>query len=148
MLVVGEPVDRQKLDRGNAEALDIIDGSLVAHTLERAAQLLRQRRIELGKTFNMGLVDNGLRPGDIGTVLVLPVECIRIDHLGLRREWRAVPRIEGEVLVLVKEIIGEMRLVPLDIADKLASIWVDQKFARVETMAGLRLERTVDAKPI
>ena len=119
MLVVRKPVYGKQLNGGDAQALDIIDGSLMPKPLKCAAQRLRKRRIKPGKTFDMGFVDNRLRPGYIGTVFPLPVEGIRVDNLTFWRKGRAIACIKAQVFLLMAQLVAEMRIVPFNIAFQL-----------------------------
>ena len=97
VLIVGEPVNRQKLHRGDAKTLDVVDRGFVSHPLKRAAQLLRDGRVHLGKALHVTLIDDGMRPGHVWPAVVLPVKGIRVDDLAFRRERRAVTRIKAQI---------------------------------------------------
>lgn len=107
----------------------------MAHAFKGAAQFGRNGGIQLCETLHMGFVDHCGRPGNDRPVLILPVKLVRIDYPALRRVRRAVPLVEGEILVFVKKIIREMRLVPLHLAHQFAGIRIDQQLVRIEPTA-------------
>ena len=89
MAVVEERVDRQELDRRDAERLDVVDDLLRAEPGVGAAQVLVDRGMQLGEAFDVGFVDDRVVPGDAAPVgLAAPVE-IRIDD---RRIWARTAR--------------------------------------------------------
>ena len=83
----------------------------------------------------MGFVKDGLRPGNVGTAIGFPVIGLRIDDPAFGHAGSTVAVVEGQVLVLRFEIIGEMRARPGDIANQFARIGVDQKLVGIEAMA-------------
>ena len=126
MLVIREPVHRQQLNRGNPQTFDVVDGRFVAHAVKGAAQFWWQRRIELGETLNVGFINHRLRPRHVGTVLVLPVELIRIDDPAFWGKRRAVTAVKGQVFVFVIKVIGKVRLIPLNIASQFTGVGIEQ----------------------
>jgi hypothetical protein len=138
MLVVREGMDRQQLDRGDAEALDVIDDRLLTEALELAAQLRRDRRVQLGHAAHMGLVEHGLAPGDLRPRILAPILRLRIDDPAFRHAGGAVAFAEGEILLFRVQFVAVMRRRPFDVADQLAGIGVEQQFVGIEAVALLR----------
>ena len=97
MAVVDEDMDRQQLDRGHAQRLDVVDHVLGAQARVGAAQLLGHRGMQLGEALDMRLIDDRVDPTApaLRSRLTLPIE-VRIDHHALRHERRAVALIEGQ----------------------------------------------------
>ncbi|CCJ78250.1 hypothetical protein BN135_3314 [Cronobacter muytjensii 530] len=145
VLIVREPVYRQQFDRSNAEALDVIHRRLVRHAVVGAAQLRRHRRVELRETFHVRLIDHRMWPDDGRPFLILPVELVRIDNAALRHIRRAVALIKRQVFIFMQQIVGKMRLIPLDISGELARVRVNQQFVRVEAVTVFRIVRPVHA---
>ena len=145
MLIVREPVNREQLNRGDAKTLDVIDRGFVSHPLKRPAQFGRNGRVHLGKAFHVALVDNGMRPWHLRSVVVLPVEGVRIDNLAFGRERRAVASIKTEIPFIMLKLIAKMGVVPVDIAHQFTRVRVDKQLMRVEAVAVFRVIRTIDA---
>ena len=97
MLIVREPVNREQLNRGDAETFDVVHGGFMPHPLKGAAQFGRNCRVHLGKPFYVAFIHHGVRPGDSGPVSVLPVTGVRVDNLTFWRERRAVTGIKAQV---------------------------------------------------
>ncbi|SSW81982.1 Uncharacterised protein [Klebsiella pneumoniae] len=145
MLVIREPVNRQQLHRGNAQAFDIVDRGFVPHPLKRPAQLGRNGRVHLGKPFHVALIDNGMRPGDVRPVVVLPVKSVRVDNPAFRRKRRAVAGIKAQIQLVMPQRIAEMGVVPVDVTHQFASVRVDEQLMRVKAMTVFRVVGAVDA---
>ena len=62
--LVDERVDWKQLDRGDAKPPEMIDHRRCAQRAKCAAQLRRNVLPQLGQAFDMGLVDDGVFPGD------------------------------------------------------------------------------------
>jgi hypothetical protein len=90
----------------------------------------------------MRLVDDGVLPGD-ATPPVAPGEG-RVDHAGLHRVGSAVALVEGRVVAAL-DLIAEQRRVPLDMADHLLGVGIDQQLVGIEAVACRRLVGTVHA---
>ena len=89
--LVGDVVDRQHLDRGDAEPVEVLERGLGGEARVRAAQVLAHGRMQLRQALHVRLVDDGLRPRMRRRPVVLPVER-RIDHDALRNRLPRRPR--------------------------------------------------------
>ena len=81
----------------------------------------------------------GLRPA-----LAAPGEG-RIDHAAFRHEGGAVALVEGEVVVGLADRVAEQRGVPVELADELLRIGIEQQLVRVEAVPVRRLVGAVHA---
>ena len=134
----------KQLNGSDAQALDIIDGSLMPKPLKCAAQLRGKRRIALGKTLHMRFVDNRMRPGDVWAIFPLPVEGIRVDNLAFWRKWRAIAGIKAQIFLLMAHLVAEMRIVPFNIAFQLPRVGIDKQFMWIKAMAVFRIVRPIN----
>src|ERR1700722_10720648 len=89
--VVDEGVDRQQLNRGDAEAADVVDRLGMHQAREGAAQLRRNLRMPHREAARMQLVDDGAIPRDLRPPYRAPREG-RIDHPAFRHEGLTVAR--------------------------------------------------------
>ncbi len=144
MAVVKERFDREQLDRGDTEVLEVIDDGRARQPLEGAALRLRHVGMAHGEAADMGLVDDGLvhRPGR--RPLPAPGEG-RVDHHALQHEGRAVALVEREILLRIADAVAVERVVPAQLAGELLRIGVEQQLVRVEAVAGVGLVRAVHA---
>ncbi len=100
-----------------------------------AAKVLGDARVQLGESLHVRLVDDALRIGDVRGAVAGPVEERVDDH--------AVHHVRGRVVVVlgvgVAEVVGEQRLVPVDLAAGRLRVRVEQQLRRVEPLARLRV---------
>src|SRR6476660_4967467 len=89
---------------------------------------------------HMRLVDDRALPRRLRLAFLAPGES-RVDHPAFRHVTRAVALVEGEIGVGRTDGVAEQRLVPLEIADELAGIWIDQELVWIEAMAVRRIVR-------
>ena len=89
--LVCDVVDREQLDRGDAERGEVLERLLRGEPGIRAAQLLRHLLHQLGEAAHVQLVDDGLVPRARRRAVVLPVERL-VDHDRLRESPRRRPR--------------------------------------------------------
>ena len=138
-------MDRQELDRGDAEALDVVDDRLLAEAVEGAALRLGHGRVQLGEAAHMRFVEDRPVPGDARLRRRLRVGGEIADD-AFRHEGRAVALAEAQILVgLGFDIIAVMRGVPGDLAGIFPGIGVEQQLVGVEAMPLLGLEAAMDA---
>ena len=110
--VVDQAVDRQQLDGGDAELLEMIDHRGRGEPAIGAAQVRRHVLALLRQALDVGLVDDGVFPGDVGAdFAAAPVEGL-VDHDRLRHAARVVAAVEGKVLARAAGAVGEMRIAP------------------------------------
>ena len=91
----------------------------------------------LRQALDMGLVDDGVFPGDVGPDLAAaPVEGF-VDHDGLRHAAGVVAAVEGKILARAAGAVGEMRIAPHQPArraawhrDRAAACWRLKRWPR------------------
>ena len=122
-----ELVHRHQLDRGDAEAGQVVGDRRVGEAGVRPTELLGDIRVQLGQPLHVGLVDDRLVVGDLQRPVALPVE-ERVDH-------DAVGHVRGRVVVVarvrVAEVVAEQRLVPVDLAGGCLGVRVEQQLVGV-----------------
>ncbi len=91
--ILNERMDRHQLDRGDTEALQVLDRRLARKPRVRAAQRLRNLRMGLCEAFHVQLVDDRLAPRRARRAIVAPTER-GIDDFAARHSGRIVPAIE------------------------------------------------------
>ncbi len=134
-------MDRQEFDRGDAERLDVVHHLLAAKTGKSAAQMFRDRRVQLGVAADMGLVDDGAVPGDRRGAFAAPGEG-GVDNAGFWHEAGAVALIEGGVVLAHR--VAENGVIPFEAADMGLGIGVEAQLVRIEAMARARIVWAVD----
>ena len=97
VIVLHEGMDRQEFDRGDAEALDVVEHRRVPHAGIGAAQLLRHRRMQLGEALDVGLVDDGVFPRHVRLGVAALGEG-RVDHSAAAGVGSGIAPVEGEVV--------------------------------------------------
>jgi hypothetical protein len=138
-------MDRQQFDGGHPELLQVLDRDRVRHARIRAAQLLRDLRMPLGKPLDVRFVKDRLVPRSVWTAIGTPVE-ERVDHDSLRRVRRTVEFV-ARVLRL-GEVVGKDRLIPLPHAVDGLGVGVQHQLRRIAPLPLLGRPRTVDAKAV
>ena len=131
-----------QLDRGHAEALQVLDGGGVGEPGIGAAQLGRDVGVARGEPLDVQLVDDRIVQRRIGTAVVSPVEG-RVDHDGLGHERRAVVRVRRAVGVV--EAVREHRFVPRHLPLDGARVWIEQQLGRVAALPFGRRPRSMHA---
>jgi hypothetical protein len=86
----------------------------------------------------MGLIDDGLRPRDVGRPVVSPIEHV-VAHHRLQHALGAVAAVIREIGPWRIDAIAEERVVAADPAGKAPRIGVDQELVRIEAVPGLRV---------
>jgi hypothetical protein len=142
--VIDERVDRQQLDRRDAEALHVVHHLLPPEARVGAAQVLGNGGVELREAADVGLVHDGVVPRHARAAgLTLPVE-VGIDDHRARHERRAVALVERAVVHRL-HLVAEHRGVPAQRAGVGARVRIEQQLVRIEAVAAVRLVRAVDA---
>ena len=146
--LVGDVVDRQELDRGDAERREVLERRLRCEARVRPSQLLRHPLHQLREALHVQLVDHGLVPRTRGRTVFLPVERL-VDHDRLRDRRGVVLVVELEIGVVpaghVREHVAGL---PVDGALDRLRIRVDQELVRVEAVPLLGRPAPVDAVAI
>ena len=140
--LVGDVVDRQQLDRGDAQALHVVQRLVGGQAGVRAAQVLAHGRVAHGEAADVGLVDHRLVPGPARRGVALPVEALVDDHAA-RHRVGVVVVVELEVggVAAVGHVGQHVRRVPADRPVDGLGVGVEQQLVRVEAMAA-RAART------
>src|ERR1700709_2367036 len=100
-----------------------------------AAQVWRYVFAFLRQALDVGFIDDGVFPGDVGPhFAAAPVEGF-VDNDGLRHAARIVAPVEREVLARAPGAIGEMRIAPYQPSGKPPGIGIEQQLVGVETVA-------------
>ncbi len=133
--VLQEGVHRQQLDRGDAQALQVLDEARVGQRRGGAAQRLAQVLALHRDAAQVGLVDDAVGPGGARRLAVAPVEWQVLDHHGLGHGRRAVAPVQGQVGAGVVQAVAEQRIAPVDRTGELAGVGVQQQLVRVEAVA-------------
>jgi hypothetical protein len=144
--LVGDVVDREQLDRGDAELLQVREGGVGGERGIRAAQVVTDLRVQLREALDVGLVDDSFVPRDIRPPVVLPVEA-RVYDDALRDRVGVVLVVELEIRVLsgARDVREDVRPVPLHRPLDRLRIRVDEELVRVEAVPRLRLVGAVHA---
>ena len=94
--LVGDVVDRQQLDRGDAEMMQVGDRGVRRKPGIRAAQILADVGMAHREALHVGLVDHGVGERNPRRTIALPEERV-VDHHRLRHRGRVVLVIGLEV---------------------------------------------------
>ena len=146
--LVGDVVDRQQLDGGHAERLEVLDRGLGGQAGVGAAQVLAHAGVAHGEPLDVRLVDHRLVHRGVRRPVVLPVEAVVDDHrLGDRGRRVLVVALEVGVVagVGIRDVGQDVAAVPAHLALDRLGVRVDQQLVRVEAVAGARVVRAVDA---
>ena len=131
-MVVEIGMDRQQLDRGDAEAADVVDHLVMAQPVKGAALGLRHGRMELGEAADMRFIEDGAVPRNKGLGWRLRISLPVTDHAS-GHERRTVERAIAEIAILAgAQIVAVMRIVPDKRPGKFASIGIKQELVGVE----------------
>ena len=109
VLVVDEGVNRQQLDAGDAQLLDVLEQLVVGQAGKGAAQFFRHCRVAHADAAGVRFINDRAFPGDRHTLVAAPGEG-RVDHLAFGHEGRAVALIERQVAVGVADGVAEQCL--------------------------------------
>ena len=144
--LVGDVMDRQQLDGGDAQRRQVLDRRIGGEACVGAAQILPHERVQLREALDVKFVDDRLRPRSIGRSVAFPVEGL-VDDDSLRNRLGVVLVVGGEVgiVVRVRHVRERVGSLVVDRALDRLGVGVDQKLGRVEAMAAFRVVRPVDA---
>jgi hypothetical protein len=133
---VNELVDGQQLDRGDAEALEVLDDGGMREPRIGAAQRLGHVWVQVGQSLDVGLVDDRVGERCARRSVVAPVEGL-FSHDGAGDVWS---RVGG-----VAPVDGR---VPLDAATDGAGVGIEEQLGRVAAQTGVRVPRAVDPEAV
>ena len=142
VVVVDERMGGKKLHRSNPKAAYVIDDFVVHKTCNGPPISFRNRGVAHGEAAHMGFVEYRSFPRHVRAALISPCKGW-IDDPALRHVSRAVPRVEGQITVRRTEGVPEERVVPLQFADDLLGVGVQQELVRIEPVPFLRNVRPV-----
>ena len=115
--VLHEGVDRQQLDRRNAEPAQMVDD----FGIRRAPRMCRARSVgcprRAGETAQMRLVDHGIGPRDVRRPVVRPVEAL-VGHDAFHHPGCAVAAIKREIRPRRVHAMAEQRVGPFQLAER------------------------------
>ena len=137
-------MDRQELDRGDAELVQVLDHRRRGEPAIGAAQLLRHVLAQLRQAFDVRLVDDGVFPRHLRMPVVAPGVGL-VDHHRFEHRARVVAAVERQVLALVADAIGQMRVGPGELAAEPLAVGIDQQLVVIEAVPGLRIVGAVNA---
>jgi hypothetical protein len=135
----GVGVYGEELDRRDPERLEVVEHRVVREPFVRATELARHVGVEHGEPLHVRLVEDRVRPRDVGARVALPVERAHVDHDRPRHERRAVLEARGKVVLPGLTRVAEHGLRGVARAPHSARVRVDQELLRVEPVAGLGL---------
>ena len=149
-------LDRQQLDGGHAQPLEIGERGGVRQTGVGAAQLRRQPRGVGGEPLDVQLVDHGFAPRDVrvaGLALVLGLIAVvdrhRHRHLAQRIDRaHRTPRRSLDLAVHDVALVGERRRIQLHAPVDAFAVRVDEELVRVEPHAVLGIPGAVHTEAV
>ncbi len=142
-LLVGDVVDGEQLDGGDAERAQMVDRLLRGEAGVGAAEVLAYGRVQLREAADVGLVDHRLVPGRRERPIALPVEAlVDDDALG---DGRGVVRLVRLQVVAVDGVRQDAGCAERDRPLDRLGVRVDQELRRVEAVAVAGVVRPVDA---
>src|SRR3954468_1461854 len=141
MVVMDESMDRQKLDRRDAEVAQIGHDRCRREACEGATHGIADLRMAHREPFGVHFIDDGFVP----RTLIRPPSPGkgRVDNLAFRNERRTVPIVEGQILRLVAYPVAEQGVVPFKRTDECFGIGVDEQLMVVEAVACLGFVRSI-----
>src|SRR5512132_1347660 len=141
--IVQEGLDRQQLDGGDPEAPEVLDRGVRRQAAECAAQPLVDRRVAHGEAAHVHLVDDAVVPLDAWRAVYAPGEG-GVDDAALRHVSGVVPLVEAEIAVFAADLVGEVGVVPVDLAEQRLGVGVDEQLVGIEAMPPVRSVGAVD----
>ena len=143
--VVDKAVDRQQLDCGDAEPAQVADHFGRSERPIGAAQAGWNVLAQLCQPLDVGLVDEGVFPGDVGPFLAsAPVEAV-VDDDGLRYAARIVAAVERQISARASGAIAEVGIAPHQPSGKPLDVGIEQQLVMIESMTVFGIVRSIDA---
>src|SRR5262249_7864043 len=144
MPIIDKPVNRQQFNCGDAQTLEMIDHRRCGQTAVCPAPSGRHILAKLSQSFDVGLVDDGVSPGNRRSTFFAPGEGFIDDH-AFRYSTRVVAPVEREIGPRAAGAIPEMRVAPDQAPCELPRIRIDEELVRIETQSALGLIRAMNA---
>src|SRR5215467_13480298 len=98
---------------------------------------------KLSQSLDVSLVDDGVLPGDRGSMFFAPCECFVDDH-ALWNSTSVVAPVEREVGARAAGTVAKMCVAPDETPGQLLCIGIDEKLVRIEAKSPLGLIRAMD----
>ena len=143
--ILDELMDRQQLDGGHAEPLQIFDRLRVGHAGIPAAELVGNEGVRLGEAPDVRFVDDGAVPRRSRPAILAPVE-ERIDDDALGHERRAIEIVARRFRFC--EVIRKDRFVPVPWTVDRFRIRIEQQLGRIAPRALVRRPGTMHSETV
>ena len=128
-------MDRQQLDGGDAEVLEVVHDGRVSETGVGPAQLLGRPVVQGGEALDVQLVDRGVAPAGPDLDVVAPVEVVVDDHAAPDVR-RGVALVAGAETVHGAQVVVDLVAVDRGVGGELAAdgpgVGVEQELVGVE----------------
>src|ERR1035437_6364 len=144
MLIINMVVNWHKLYSSDSQLFQILDYRVICQARERTPQSFRHLRMALCKSFYMKLVDQRAVPGDFRRAVGLPIKS-GVDNDGKRRKRGIILLIKGHVFFRIPDSIAEHFVAPTHPPAYRLGVGIKNDFIRIETMAGIRSIRPINA---
>jgi len=143
--ILNELVDGQKLDRGDAEVLEVLDGGGMRQPGVGAAELLGHPLHQLREALHVQLVDDGLAERGVRALVVAPVELLRVDG---DAEGDVAGAVGVAAALRATELVAEdgLRVVPRP--GHGTGLRREQDLGGGEPEPVGRIPRSIDAEPV
>ena len=142
--VVDELVDREELDRGDAEVGQVAGDGRMGQTGVRAADLLGNVGVALREALHVGLVDHRLFERDTEAHVAFPIE----GSLGDHASGHGRRRVEIVAAVGLIQIVPEDRLAPYDLPVDGRRVGVEQELGGIAAQPVRRIPGTVHPQAV
>src|SRR5215471_16314300 len=133
MAVIDRGMDRQQLDRSNAEFDEEVDQCRGGQPGEGAAVCWIDVGIPYRNTADVKLEDDRLFPRDLRATILTPGEG-RLDNPAFGHMTRIVASIERQIRTRVADTIAEQGIAPAQPAGQSPGIGIDQQLAGIEAV--------------
>src|SRR5262245_43794025 len=143
MAIIDKGMDRQQLNCGDAQTLEMIHHRRCRKAAICTAPGGRYILAKLSQSLDVGFVDDRVLPGDQRSTFFAPCEGFVDDH-ALWHSTRVVSPVEREVGPCAARAIAEMRVTPDKAPCELLGIGIDEQLVRIETQSPLGLIRAVN----
>src|SRR6266699_3996549 len=142
--IVKKVVYWQEFDCRNTKTDHVLDGSRRRQPGVRTTQPFRDIRVELGESFDMEFVDNGLVPWRAWWAVISPGKS-RINDHSQRGIRRIVTLIAGQIGLGVTHAVAKEFVGPAHITANRPGIGVEQDLIWIEAVSLLGGVRAIDA---
>lgn len=134
VLFVNMMMNRLQLNSSDAKFLQVLNHRLGTQTSIGSANVLGYVGVQVGKTLDMGLIDNSLVPWDVGMSIIAPSEG-GINDSAKRTMGSIVGSVDLEVLVeaVAIDVIREETVVPCEISANGFGIGIEEHLVAVES---------------